>query len=702
MTTTTDLLAAGWRCHQGGDLVRAEQAYRQVLQQEADNAQVWFLLGLLGQSHGDLNAAAASLDQALRLQPGHADAVHLRGVVYAQQGQFAEAAAKFRTALQLKPNDAEIQTNLALVLTDQGKYAESVALLQEVLRSRPDYGPAQTHLREALAQQAVTEGLVYLQEGKLEEAAAYLRQSLRSRADVPYVHYNLGYTLSRLERWDEAIASYQEALRLEPQFVEAHRNLGIALRRKKRSVEAEVHCRVAVQLRPEMPEVHHELALALLEQKRLAEPEASCREAIRLRPEFAEAHQLLGLALLRQDRVVEARESLGRAVQLEPNVAQAQNYLGIALWRLGCLEEAEISLREALRLRPDYAEAFNNLATVLRDLGPFEEALENYASALSAKPDYADPHWNAALVWLLLGDFEKGWPENEWRRQRSDFPSRVFVQPRWDGSPLAGRTILLYAEQGLGDTIQFMRYASLLRDQGATVILECQRPLLGLLRRCRSIDFVVGQGDPLPAHDVCALLLDLPDRFRTTVATIPAQVPYLWADPVLVEQWHRAMACHAGFKVGIAWQGSPMYRSDKERSIPLMEFAPLAEVPGVRLVSLQKGPGSEQLAALAGHWSVTDLGSRLDESGGAFMDTAAVMKHLDLVVTVDTAIAHLAGALGVAVWVLLPTVPHWPWLLDRDDSPWYPTARLFRQQRRGEWGPVLQRVVQAVRQEMLS
>jgi hypothetical protein len=255
----------------------------------------------------------------------------------------------------------------------------------------------------------------------------------------------------------------------------------------------------------------------------------------------------------------------------------------------------------------------------------------------------------------------------------------------------------LYAEQGLGDTLQFVRYARLLKEQGAAVVVECQKALLPLLARCPGIDRLAALGGPQPAHDVCAPLMSLPYHLGTRLGTIPADVPYLMADPALIESWRCALAVRPGFKIGIAWQGNPQYTGDKERSISLTEFAPLAAIPGVQLVSLQKGAGSEQLRAAAALCSVIDLGSRLDEEAGAFMDTAAVMKNLDLVVTADTVISHLAGALGVPVWVALPKVPDWRWLLEREDSPWYPSTRLFRQDRAGDWKSVFARIALAVR-----
>jgi hypothetical protein len=299
-------------------------------------------------------------------------------------------------------------------------------------------------------------------------------------------------------------------------------------------------------------------------------------------------------------------------------------------------------------------------------------------------------------MWLLTGDFERGWAEYQWRWKAEQCQWRDFSQPLWDGRPLEGRTILLHAEQGLGDTIQFVRYAALVKQRGGGVVVECPTPLLSLLASCERIDRLMGRGDELPAFDLQAPLLSLPGIFHTSLDTIPADGPYLFADPGLVGRWRQELGGIAGFKIGIAWQGNPKNPDDRNRSIPLSDFEPLAGCSAVRLLSLQKEAGTEQLQKVAGRFPVIDLGSRLDEAAGAFMDTAAVMMNLDLVVTSDTAIAHLAGALGVPVWVAISFVPDWRWLLDRSDSPWYPTMRLFRQTRLGDWAGVFEEIKAAL------
>jgi hypothetical protein len=297
---------------------------------------------------------------------------------------------------------------------------------------------------------------------------------------------------------------------------------------------------------------------------------------------------------------------------------------------------------------------------------------------------------------LLRGDFEGGWQDYEQRWAQPNVILRSFHEPRWDGSPLEGKSIFVYAEQGLGDTIQFIRYLPLIKERGGTVLFGSPPGLERLFSGIPGVDRLIAGGAAVPPFDVQAPLLSLPGIFGTTLATIPAAVPYLRADPGLVDHWRGELAPLEGFKIGVAWQGSPKNTGDRYRSFPLTHFESLARVPGVQLVSLQKGPGAEQMSGIGERFPILDLSDRLDKAG-AFLDTAAVMMNLDLVVTADTAVAHLAGALGVPVWTLLMLTPDWRWLLDRSDTPWYPTMHLFRQKRFGDWAEAFEHIAAELR-----
>ncbi len=575
--------------------------------------------------------------------------------------------------------------DLALKCHQSGNLQQAEHFCRQILQANPRRVDAM-HLLGLIAQQV----------GRNDIAVDYLGQVVRLSPDFIEAHNNLGNALGALGRFDEAVASYQQALRLRPYIAELHNNLGVALREQGKLEEAAAGFRRALELKPAYPEAHNNLGNILREQKKLDEAAASLRQALLLRPNDAEAHNNLGLVLAEQENLDEAVANYQQALRLKPEYPEAHLNLGTALRAQGNLQGAVASLNQALRLKPSYAEALNGLAVALGDQGNVHEAVACYQKALDLKPDYAEAHNNLGMAWLILGNFEQGWPEYEWRWQcEQSLPS--FSQPRWDGSFLPDDTILLHVEQGLGDTLQFIRFAPLVKERVGKVVVACQRALVRILARCPGIDLVITQGDPLPHFDVRAPLLSVPGILKTSLATLPATVPYLFADPDLVERWRQDLEQSPGFKIGIAWQGNPKYRADRFRSIPLEQFAPLARLEGVRLLSLQKGPGTEQLAALAGRFPVTDLGSKLDEASGPFMDTAAVLKCLDLVVTSDTALAHLAGALGVPVWVALPFIPDWRWLMHREDSPWYPTMRLFRQSERGNWPAVFERIAGEVK-----
>jgi Flp pilus assembly protein TadD len=469
----------------------------------------------------------------------------------------------------------------------------------------------------------------------------------------------------------------------------------VALSQQGRLGEAVASFRRALALAPGYAEAHYNLGTALLVLGRREEAVASFRAALALRPDYAAALSNLGTALDDLGRPAEAAVRLKQAARLRPDFAEAHTNLGLALVELGRLSEAEAAYEAALTVNPRHADAHANPAAACQAQGRLDEALAHFEQAMWLAPDNPAIRWNRALALLQSGSFEEGWREYEWRWNRGT-PLRYSPAALWDGSPLAGRTILLHAEQGLGDTLQFVRYAPLVQRHGATVILECPHPLTPLLSTGTGIARVVPAGEPPPPFDVYAPLLSLPRLLGTTLAEVPADVPYLRADPVLVEHWAERLAVLPGLKVGIVWQGNPRHPWDRQRSVPLAAFAPLAQVPGVTLVSLQRDPGVEQLQAAP--FPVVHLGDGVDAQAGSFADTAAVMTSVDLVVTVDTAAAHLAGALAVPVWVALPVRCDWRWLWGRDDSPWYPTLRLFRQATWGDWAPVFGQLAAALRE----
>jgi len=468
-----------------------------------------------------------------------------------------------------------------------------------------------------------------------------------------------GIALARQGRIDDAVHAYERAIATEPGLAEAHYNLGIAHRA----------------------------------QGRMADAAACWRRAIALRPDFVPAHNNLGSALLELGQVDAAIAAHRRALEIDPRSLPALINLGNALRRSGRAEDAAQVYRGALALAPDDAMAHGNLGLVLQDLGLFDESEAEYRRALALRPDYADAHRNLGMLLLLMGRFAEGWAEYRWRWQTRWHPRRQFLFPPWDGGDLAGKRILLHAEQGLGDSIMFCRLATTLAARGARVTLEVQPALVRLLSGLARVERILPAGTALPMLDLEAPLLDLPGLLQLDDRSMPADTPYLRAEQDRVTRWRAVLGNRPGLKVGIVWQGNPLSIADLGRSPPLAAFAPLAALPGVRLIALQKDAGREQLSALAG---VEDLGAGFDAGPDAFLDTAAVMQGLDLVISADTASAHLAGALGRPCWIVLKSAPDWRWMLERSDTPWYPTTLLFRQKHRGDWGELFRRVADAL------
>jgi tetratricopeptide (TPR) repeat protein len=671
--TIAQVFASAVQQYQAGNPHEAGQLCGQVLQADPRHVGGLFLLGLIQRQMGRDDLAIERLTEAVRLKPDFAEAHNSLGNALRSQGRVVEAEASYRQALRLNPQFAEAHNNLGVALMERGKLEEAEVNLEQAAYLKPDYVEAHNNLGVALTRQR-----------KLEPATASLRQAIRLKPDYVAAHDNLRAALELAQ----AGSVHQHTA--DQDSAQARLHLGIALVEQGRLEEALAAYRQVLRRRPTYADAHNNLGNVLQAQGKLDEAVASYREALRLQPNYVAAHNNLGVALLDRGTLSEAVASFRQALGLQPDFAEAHANQGNALEQQGKFEEAAASYRQAIRIKPDSAEPYHGLGNVFRQQGDPAMAVASFQEAVRLKPNYAEAWVSHALALLVLGNFEQAWPEYEWRWKCKDrATSAGQFRPRWDGSPLGARTILLYPEQGFGDTIQFIRYAPLVKQRGGTVIAACPLTLAKLMGSCPGIDRLVTEGSVMPEYDVQAPLLSLPGLLGTTLATVPANVPYLFADRQLVEQWRRQIGSVPAFKVGIAWQGSPKHRGDRQRSVPLTQFAPLARLEGVRLFSLQKGVGSEQLPAVADRWDVTDLGGK---TSADFMEMAAVLRNLDLVVTVDTALAHLAGALGVPVWVAVPFAPDWRWLLGRDDSPWYPSMRLFRQHAPGNWDAVFDRI----------
>jgi tetratricopeptide (TPR) repeat protein len=542
----------------------------------------------------------------------------------------------------------------AVALQQNGAYAEAEDLYREILKVRPKHFDA-IQLLGALA----------LQSGRLEEGIELLKKAVAINGMQAPIHSNLAFAYNAVRRFKEGLASANRALALQTDFVDALNNRGNALAGLDAPAEALVSFDRALKLRPEFALTWSNRACVLRDLGRPGDALASCDQAIALQPDYADAWSNRANALSDLNRPQDAQQSYQRA----------------------------------LEFAPAFADAWNNLGLTLVDLNQHEQALQSYEHALTLSPEFAEAHWNESLCLLQLGRLEEGWQKYEWRwkRNRIKASQRVFEQPLWLGDfSIAGKTILLHAEQGLGDTLQFCRYAALVTGLGAKVVLEAPSELIRLLTNLDGVTQLIEQGQPLPPFDCHCPLLSLPLAFKTELASIPGTTPYLFADQQASQRWAERIAHDAegdGLKVGLVWAGgsrphvAELRKNDARRSITLDALRPILEVPHVRFYSLQKGPAAQQLA------QTPELGQQMVDYSAEladFADTAALVANFDLVISVDTAVAHLAGALGKPVWILNRFDTCWRWMLERQDSPWYPSAQLFRQPVLGDWDKAIQ------------
>ena len=508
-----------------------------------------------------------------------------------------------------------------------------------------------------------------------------------------------GALSGQLKQYQDAQQALEKAVQLRPDVFEGHFNLARLYELQHRLAEAATHYRHCLRLRPQALNVHLALAPLMAQLGRLPEAEQVCRDGLRFEPNNPSLHNNLGIILREQKRYDEALACFQRCLSLVPPNAGVYNNVGNVHLAMRHYDQALAAYEQALALDPNSPHTLESLGYFHKRQGKFTEALAYFDRVLALTPNAAGVRWNRCHVLLLLGRFNAGWGDYEARFDTVEtirqFGRRSFSKPRWNGEAIGDGTLLVHAEQGAGDSLQFCRYLPLLAGRAGRVLFECRHDLAPLMADLPGVEVIEarpGGAEPFVAFDCHIPLLSLPGVFGTELETIPAAVPYLHADAARVASKAELIAGD-GVKVGLAWAGSPTNIADERRSLTLSALGPLLAVDGVRFYSLQKGPAARQVHDLAKGMTVVDLDADIDD----FADTAAIMAHLDLVISVDTSVAHLAGALGVKVWTLIYHPPDWRWLLDRDDSPWYPTMRLFRQHRVDEWGPVIDDVASALR-----
>ncbi len=608
----------------------------------------------------------------------------------------AELTALIATRCQLRETPASAVTiEQAVALHQAGRYAEVAAAYRGHLGRKPD----EPHLLNRLAMACCeADGWSQTAVEAARGLALYAAALAPAAADV---HSNLGVLLKRLGRFDDAEIAFLNALAMAPGQAAALQNVVNLLRDRDRAEDAVAIAERAVAVANAEPALLAILGDALVASHRAGEAEAAYRRALALAPEEPRHWVALGKMLSGSGRWDAAGDCWERALAIDPDHLDALNNLGVMERTKGDINLALWFYRRALAINARQPATWCNFGIAAHDQGDIEAARQAFETAIALDPAYADAHMALGMMLLLDGDYTQGLADYEWRLKSTAFgaPPPSLPIPAWDGSDVSGKRLLLLAEQGLGDAIQFVRYAAVVKARGAAaVIIGCRPRLARLLARAAGVDAVVREGAPVPKADAVAYLMSAPCLAGTRLDSIPADTPYLSAEPERILHWAGRLAEGTGFRVGVVWQGSTDARVDRGRSLPLRSLAPLAAIEGVRLISLQKGDGCEQLALLPAGMVVESLGEDFDTGEDAFVDCAAVMMNLDLVITTDTAVAHLAGALGRPCWVVLKATPEWRWLRGREDSPWYPTTRLFRQPEGTSldgseaWAPVIERV----------
>jgi tetratricopeptide (TPR) repeat protein len=602
-----------------------------------------------------------------------------------QAGRLAQAEPIYRQILAANPNQPDTLHLLGLLYHQAGHSAQGLDLLLRSVQLAATFSSL-NNLGEVL--RAL---------GRPTDAVQCYGRAIQMNSGFADAYANLGTTLLDFGKLDEAEKNLSRACQLAPQRADFHLRLNIARQKQGDPHGAVLAGRRAVELAPQQAEAWSSLAVSLASVKKDAEALDAANQALSLAPDRAEAWVNLGFVHERASRHADAETAYRKAIELNPNYSVSYRNLAAMYDGQNRIDESIPPLERALELQPRDLEGWNNLSTLRRRAMDVPGAVQAAETALRMQPGHPASHGNLGLALLTLGDYERGFAEYEWRWRCDNFTtaSRDFGKPMWDGSDPAGRTIFVHTEQGFGDTIQFVRYVPMLAARGARIILECTLPLRNLMPGVKSVSKVVVAGVRPPDFDLHIPLLSLPKIFKTTLSTVPAAVPYLFVDDDRLAKFKQLTSDpDAKLRVGLTWAGN--VKPDPSRTCPLELLAPLASVAGVTYFSLQKGDNARDADNPPPGIKLVNLTDDLKD----FADTAAAMLNLDLILTIDTAAAHLAGALGRPTWTMLPWACDWRWLTGREDSPWYPTMRLFRQPTRGDWQSVIARVAEELRRRV--
>ncbi|MBN3853669.1 tetratricopeptide repeat protein [Paraburkholderia sp. Ac-20340] len=658
---------------------------------DATRVEALNLAALAAMGAAQPDAAQALWQRCIVAKPGFEEAYHGLATLFTALNQLPAAETIWRHLLSVNPAHADAQGNLGIVLHRLGRHQEAENAYRIVLARQPGHIDAHYNL-----------GVLLHELGRHDAAEAAYRAALTLDPKHARAHNNLGTVLRERGRLEEAEEAWRQALLAEPHYPEALNNYGALLKAQARYIEAELACRLAIQIRPDYVEALNNLGCVLTDLQRYAEAEGFYRQAIVLRPDHAEAHYNLGLALQRLERYPEAETSYRIALRLAPGRAEIFNNLGSVLCALDRIDEAHETFAQALAQNRDLALAHFNMGSVLKEQGALDDAVAAYRRALELEPDYGDALFRLATLLITMGRYDEGWRLYERRYENNGFvhyaSRRMLSCPHWQGEPIAGKSLLLWQEDGLGDMLQFSRYARLLKAQGAAhIAFGGVEALHCILDGVEGIDTLLTHAEASERagqFDYWASPLSMPLRLGTTLDNTPPPTRFT-IDPARVEHWGtRLAALGTGPRVGLVWRGNPKHHNDLNRSIPsLAALAPLWRVPGLKFVSLQKGAGEDEAHAAQNAGSAQPL-LHLGSDVADFVDTAAIIAQLDLLICVDTSTAHLAASLGKPCWVMLPRRDvDWRWLDGRDDSPWYPgNVRIFRQTGKQTWSDAIERV----------
>lgn len=669
---------------QEGRFDDAETALRAALVIAPAEGEAFKLIGAARLQRGRWLDALMPTRRSVQLR-GLVDDLGNYGVALQCARREGDALAVFRRAYLLRPDFHEALNNLGVSLRSMGRPQEASRAFQRALTVRRDYTDARNNLAGALAE--------------LNAGPVLSGGGPRMRTTDPlFAQFQKACQLGDERRWEEAAAAFRRVVTMRPDVIEAYDGLGNVLRNAGNFAGSLRVYRRALRMAPLQSHHAHNQARALLGLSRAAEAEALMRRQIALDPTDILAWNLLGMACNELRRWNEASQFLRHALRLDPLFADTHNNLGNTLLNLDRLEEAVGSYRTAVLSDPRAGVAWGNMGTALQRMNRVDEAIAFYKRAVAADPNYTRANFHRSMALLLKGNLKDGWEWYEWRKTIREAEKRQMPGPAWDGRSLAGSRIYLYTEQGFGDTFQMLRYVPLLAERGATVLLELPPPLMRLARSLPGNPILIEMGkpaDPPAYYHVRCPLMSLPLFYGThSVGQIPANVPYFSAPADQVRRWANVLGRDGRLKVGVVWSGNPAHGNDRARSMPsehartLFDGLSAGASAAADFILLQKDPRAAEEEWLMDSGRCRSLGPLL----GDFADTAALLMSLDLLITVDTSVAHLAGGLGRPVWMMLPFAPDWRWLLDRDDTPWYPTMRLYRQPSTNDWPSVLARV----------